>query len=407
MLICVLLPVSLFAQNLAGTWKGNLTSAEGLVQYELVITGAKGDSYSGYALSKFTFAGIENIGIKKITIRKKKDDYFLEDGELVFNNYTTKPRRVILTGRLIYQQAGSNEMLTGHFSTRSLDMRAREQDNMNGAIQLKKEFRTENLAIIDKLVALNLIAANETKQAPVTEKNITRAVSDSSPSDAGENEVAILAKPNNLPQALMPRHPSKRAIIPGDVAMRIVPVKVQPLYYAYSKPGNPSIANPADIANDGTNKADQVKPQARTSAANSGIITEPSSDKLNTAADLTVQAIIAERKTEIIRSVTFKSDSLVIRLYDNGEIDGDTVSVLLNGRVIIARKGLTASPISHTIYITPDLGNELQLTMYAENLGSLPPNTGLLIIQDGMERHSISFSGDFQKNSAIILKRNW
>ncbi len=119
----------------------------------------------------------------------------------------------------------------------------------------------------------------------------------------------------------------------------------------------------------------------------------------NTAAD------VDTRKTEIIRSVFFKTDSLVINLYDNGEVDGDTVSVVLNGKVIIAREGLTASAITKTIYITPDLGDSLQLVMYAENLGALPPNTGLLTIQDGEDRYEIRFAGDFTKNSAIILKR--
>jgi hypothetical protein len=95
----------------------------------------------------------------------------------------------------------------------------------------------------------------------------------------------------------------------------------------------------------------------------------------------------------------------VINLYDNGQVDGDTVSVILNGRVIISKQGLTAKAITTTIYITPDLGDSLQLIMYAENLGSIPPNTGLLTLQDGDDRYDIRFSGDFQKNSAIILKR--
>ncbi len=116
-------------------------------------------------------------------------------------------------------------------------------------------------------------------------------------------------------------------------------------------------------------------------------------------------AQLAERKTEIIRSVPFSSDSLVLSLYDNGTIDGDTVSVVLNGKVILAKKGLTADAIRITIQITPEMGDTLQLVMYAENLGSIPPNTGLLIIQDGEMRNEIRFAGDMQKSSAIILKR--
>lgn len=114
---------------------------------------------------------------------------------------------------------------------------------------------------------------------------------------------------------------------------------------------------------------------------------------------------LAKRKIETIKTVDFKSDSLVLTLYDNGVIDGDTVSVILNGKTIISKQMLTAKALTKTIYITPELGDSLQLIMYAENLGSIAPNTGLLIIQDGEDRYQIRFAGDLQKNSAITLRR--
>jgi len=116
-------------------------------------------------------------------------------------------------------------------------------------------------------------------------------------------------------------------------------------------------------------------------------------------------AELANRKIETIRTVSIKSDSLLLSLYDNGEIDGDTVSVLVNGKIILSKQGLTTNAIKKTIYFTPDLGDSLQVIMYAENLGKIPPNTGLLILQDGDDRYEIRFAGDLQKNSAIILKR--
>jgi hypothetical protein len=116
-------------------------------------------------------------------------------------------------------------------------------------------------------------------------------------------------------------------------------------------------------------------------------------------------AELSKRRTEVIESVSFKSDSLVLTLYDNGVVDGDTVSVVLNGNVLMARQGLTANAITTTVYITPDMGDLLQLVMFAENLGSIPPNTGLLVIQDGNDRYNIRFAGDLQKSSAIILRR--
>ena len=132
---------------------------------------------------------------------------------------------------------------------------------------------------------------------------------------------------------------------------------------------------------------------------------QPVTKPLPIATSVVSAAEVTKRKTETIQSVYFKSDSLVLSLYDNGEVDGDTVSVVLNGKVILANQGLTTNAINKTIYMTPDLGDSLQLVMYAENLGSIPPNTGLLILQDGKDRYEIRFAGDFQKNSAVLLRR--
>jgi hypothetical protein len=51
------------------------------------------------------------------------------------------------------------------------------------------------------------------------------------------------------------------------------------------------------------------------------------------------------------------------------------------------------------------MGDSLQLVMYAENLGSIPPNTGLLIVVDGSDRQEIRFEGDLKKSSSVILRR--
>lgn len=113
---------------------------------------------------------------------------------------------------------------------------------------------------------------------------------------------------------------------------------------------------------------------------------------------------VAQRTTVVQQTVNFSSDSLLISLYDNGEIDGDTVSVLMNGKLILAKQGLSTTAIKHTIYIAPGT-DEVELVMYAESLGSIPPNTGLLVVRDGKSLYEVRFSGDLQKNASIVFKR--
>ena len=115
-------------------------------------------------------------------------------------------------------------------------------------------------------------------------------------------------------------------------------------------------------------------------------------------------AEVSMRKTVVQQTVYFSGDSLNLSLYDNGEIDGDTVSVLMNGKIILARQGLSASAIKKTIYITPGT-QEIELVMFAETLGSIPPNTGLLIVRDGKAVYELRFSGDYKQNASILFKR--
>lgn len=116
-------------------------------------------------------------------------------------------------------------------------------------------------------------------------------------------------------------------------------------------------------------------------------------------------AVIAGRKSEFSQIVNFKSDSLIISLYDNGEIDGDTVSVFLNGETILSKQGLKSSAIKKTIYINRSGDEDFTLVMFAESLGKYPPNTGLLVIRDGDDIYNLRFSSDFQKNAGIIFRK--
>lgn len=117
-----------------------------------------------------------------------------------------------------------------------------------------------------------------------------------------------------------------------------------------------------------------------------------------------VRQPLLQRKTEAPQTINFMNDSLVIALYDNGEVDGDTVSVLLNGEIFWAKQGLKTTSIKKTIYIAPGQ-EEMTLVLYAENLGKYPPNTGLLMVYDGEERYQVRFSADLNKNAAITFRR--
>jgi hypothetical protein len=114
--------------------------------------------------------------------------------------------------------------------------------------------------------------------------------------------------------------------------------------------------------------------------------------------------VLTKRQNEVLQTVSVVEDSITLSLYDNGEIDGDTVSVFLNNEVLVSKVGLTAQ--AHKITIPMQPGQIVQLTLYAENLGKIPPNTGLLVIYSGDRRYQVFFSATLDKSAVILLQRN-
>ena len=168
-----------------------------------------------------------------------------------------------------------------------------------------------------------------------------------------------------------------------------------------------AIVNPVSIKNDTKDINKLSDDNAEKSDKNFTVI---SPEKMNNSvpvapAKKAAAEMLSSREITTIQTVEIYRDTLIFSLFDNGVIDGDTVSVLLNGKVIMSRIGLLAKAHNDTIYLTPEMGDSINIILYAENLGSIPPNTGLLVVRDGGIDHEIRFSGDLKKNSAIILKR--
>lgn len=84
-------------------------------------------------------------------------------------------------------------------------------------------------------------------------------------------------------------------------------------------------------------------------------------------------------RTKILQNVIpIKGDSIELRFYDNAEIDGDSIAVFLNGRLLREHILLAEEAYIMKIAVT-DLQSDNELVMVAENLGSIPPNTSLMV----------------------------
>lgn len=132
---------------------------------------------------------------------------------------------------------------------------------------------------------------------------------------------------------------------------------------------------------------------------------KPINSKTNTTS---LPAILpyTQRQTNVIQTLPVSADSVVLSFYDNGVVDGDTISVYVNNIPVIEHQLLTAHAVKKTIPVNITKGGRITLLLVAENVGTIPPNTGLIIIQDGTQKHRINFSASLQTNAAIILNPN-
>ena len=117
-----------------------------------------------------------------------------------------------------------------------------------------------------------------------------------------------------------------------------------------------------------------------------------------------VESQFKERENVVVQEIEVNSDSLKIDFYDNGEVDGDSISVFFNQQLMAFSQRLSTRSLHFDI--TLDASKQFnELSMFADNLGSIPPNTALMIVSDGVKEHQIRLSSSLDKNATIRIKR--
>ena len=113
-------------------------------------------------------------------------------------------------------------------------------------------------------------------------------------------------------------------------------------------------------------------------------------------------AVLVNRANPLAKQIELPAGEIKVSLYDNGQIDDDTVSIYHNNILIKSRARLSEKPISFTIAVN---GSEPyhEIIMVAENLGSIPPNTSVMIITAGNERYEVFISSSEQKNAKVVI----
>jgi Concanavalin A-like lectin/glucanases superfamily len=110
------------------------------------------------------------------------------------------------------------------------------------------------------------------------------------------------------------------------------------------------------------------------------------------------------RKMEISKSFDIKGDSVRVFLSDNGIVDGDSITLVYDGKIILTHYLLKAKPLELILPVSKDKPVH-ELIMYAENLGSIPPNTSLMKVYDGSKKHEVYIRASENSNAVVKFRR--
>ncbi len=110
-----------------------------------------------------------------------------------------------------------------------------------------------------------------------------------------------------------------------------------------------------------------------------------------------------ERRSDIQSLIEISSaekDSILIELYDNGIVDHDSASIYLDDSLLLHKQFVSSKPIS--LYVSLDRQRPIsKLKLIAENLGSIPPCTVLMLIRTKKKRYEVNLSSNFNSNAVV------
>jgi hypothetical protein len=350
----LMISLSCFAQKkVGGFYKGTLfnDSTKMVQQYELALAEYRG-KIMGYAYVTFVANDTFYYGIRKIKAKIVGDDLVVEDDKMIANNFPESPaRHVKRTVTIPFNGQDSLVSANGRWKTNQTKI----YYAVPGSVEASKSSDSSSSALFAHLKELNLMP------------NENNYVATETKSKEKDNKVKVKEE-QGQPGIANTKAKSKSDKTTTEQKTNIAKTEVK-------------------IKEDKTKNESNTGPSKITASKN----------------DMPAVLSYTERKDHLQQTVDIASDSLLLSFYDNGVVDGDSISVYLNDQQVISSTKLKSVATKKTIYVGGM--NEIKLLLVAENLGTLPPNTGLLVIRDGDKTYQVNFTADMQTNASIILKR--
>jgi hypothetical protein len=343
--IILVLPLLSSAQNLTGIWRGNFYQRvfgdlSDKYKYEVQIDHRKSGMIEGVTYSYRTTVFYGKAKLSGLQ-NVSPGKFTLEETRIVEVKMQQNTEPCVMTCFLTYSKQGDLEILRGSYTSKNV---YDGKDCGNGTVYLTKvttsDFHKEKFL---------------EKKPPVT------------PPPA-----------NNKP---------------------VIKPPVKPVTPPVTKPDTPKkpVVNPP-LQKPDPGKVVKIDPQQKPVTNNT---IKKNDLKIN---NIEKPAVLKTRENELVKTIMISSSNEVkIDIYDNGEIDHDTVSVYLDNKLVLSRQMLRTIPLSLTLKMD-ETNDYHEIVMVAENLGEIPPNTSLMVVNAGDKRYEVRVTSTEQKNAVIRFK---
>ncbi len=113
--------------------------------------------------------------------------------------------------------------------------------------------------------------------------------------------------------------------------------------------------------------------------------------------------LLISRENKLVKKIITHEKNISIDLYDNGTIDNDTVIVFDNRHLIVNKKRLGYKAIHFEVNFT-DNQKTHDVIIVAHNMGSVPPNTALMVLKEADKRQELFITSTNTENAKIIIE---
>jgi hypothetical protein len=362
----------LHAQNLTGIWRGHFRSNDITER----VTGSYDDRYKmevqiaqthnkfqavTYSYNSLAFYGKADASG---TVNSKTKKVLLKEGKLLEARLASG-YVCIMTCMLQYSKLGNDEYLQGtYFSTNADDSTS---DCGKGSIFLHR------------------VAETDFYKEPFLEKKEKELLALKNKSGANKNpSVAVNHAPAT--QGSATKTPSKVATV--------VPKKTTAMTKSTTGISKSTTAKKTQPMEPATSRRHE------TELVQSSHLSDSSVKIYQPQIPIPIPTVLQTRTNELLKTMSVNHSDIELRIYDDGAIDNDTVSVYYDNKIIVSKARISDQPIIVHISVDPS-DHPHQLVMVAENLGDIPPNTSLLVISDGDKRYEERIVSNEQKNVVI------